>query len=176
MGFDDAAVIPRDVQEFFLHWQALGKTGLIPRLQNFLDAPPFKLQSEVAIVDVHADGAMRVRLFGRGLSSMAGSDWTGKDALANFHPEARTRAMYLSSTAVTRPCGYFVKRFVRRGVVETSAVGIGLLLLYEGGDVGLLVFSSLSDRSVQLLPGDGPGFVRATPLISWIDIGAGIPA
>jgi hypothetical protein len=174
MGFEDAAAIPRDVQDFLLHWQGVPKSGLFPRLQDFLDTPPFRLQSEVAIVDVHPDGAMRVRLFGTGLSSLAG-DWTGKDALSNFHPAARTRAMYLSSTAVTRPCGYFVKRYLRRGVVETSCIGIGLPLLYESGDVGLVIFCSLSDRSVQLIPGDVPAVVTDAPLMRWIDIGAGVP-
>ncbi len=176
MGFDSVGVIPGDVQEFFLHWQVVGKTGLIPRLQDFLDFPPFKLQSEVAIVDVGGEGDLRFRLFGTGLSSLAGRDWTGMDVLTNFHPSARAEAMRTASLAVSRPCGYFVTRYVQRVVIETRAIGIGLPFLNDkSGQVGLLTFSSLIDRTTQVIAGEAESFVRAVPLMRWIDIGAGIP-
>jgi len=168
--------IPRDVEDFLTHWRGIPKTGLAPTLRDFLDAPPFRLQSEVAIVDVNARGEMRFRLFGTGLSSIAGHDLTGTDVLSNFHAEARAEAARIAWSAVSVPCGYHVLREMRRGPYETTAVGIGMPLLNEKtGKLGIVGFSSATGKSTDVVRGDDSPFVRATELIMWIDIGAGTP-
>ena len=168
--------IPRDVEAFLQHWKKVARTGLVPTLADFLDAPPFKLQSVVAIVDVVSSTELRFRLFGTGLSTMAGVDLTGTDVLSNFHPTARAEASRIAWTGVSRPCGYLLRRGMRRGVIETTAVGIGLPLLHESsGRVGLVGFRSVLEKSVDVAESGESPFVKAFNLIRWIDIGAGIP-
>lgn len=168
--------IPCDVEVFLKHWQSVGKTGLMPTLGDFLDAPPFKHQSDVAIADVLSATEMRFRLFGTGLSTIAGQDLTGSDVLSHFHPEAGAEASRLAWSAMTVPCGYFVRREMRRGAYETGAVGIGLPLLHEKtGRPCLVGFSSVMSKTTDVIGGEESPFVRATELIRWIDIGAGTP-
>ena len=170
------AAIPRDVEAFLKHWQSVGKTGLMPTLRDFLDARPFKYQSDVAIVDVMNAGEMRFRLFGTGLSTIAGRDLTGSDVLSNFHPDARAEATRLAWKAVTVPCGYYVRRDMRRGAYETSAVGIGLPLVHEkSGRPCIVGFSSVMGKTTDVVGGEESPFVRSTTLLKWIDIGAGTP-
>ena len=170
----NVSVVPPDLDAFVLHWQKIGKVGLMPTLRGFLDAPPFKLQSEVAIVDVVSPTDMRFRLFGTGLSSLSGHDLTGSDVLSNFHPTARAAAASNAWAAVTLPCGYFVRRDLRHGLFKTHAVGIGLPLLHEqSGRVCLVVFSSTVDKSVDAGGGDGSPVVYNVSLMRWINIGAG---
>jgi len=168
--------IPRDVEDFLAHWRGIQKTGSVPTLRDFLDAPPFRLQSEVAIVDVTARGEMRFRLFGTGLSTIAGHDLTGTDVLSNFHADARAEATRIAWGAVSVPCGYYLLREMRRGPFETAAVGIGLPLVHQKtGKLAIVGFSSATGKSTDVVGGDESPFVRATELIKWIDIGAGTP-
>jgi len=168
--------IPGDVEAFLQHWKNIPKAGLVPGLRNFLDARPFKLQSAVAIVDVVSPTEMRFRLFGMGLSTAAGVDLTGTDVLSNFHPAARAKASCNAWTAITKPCGYFVRRDIHHGLFDTQAIAIGLPLLHEqSGRICLVTFSSLLDKTSHLAKGDESPLVRNVQLIRWIDIGAGTP-
>jgi len=167
--------IPADIEDFLEHWRAIPKTGLVPNLGDFLAAPPFKLQSEVSITDVLSPDDMRIRLFGTGLSSLAGHDLTGTDALSNFHVDARAEAQRLIWNSVSRPCGYYFWRYLRRGSVQTRVISIGLPLRHEqSGRLGLVGFSSPASRDVQIVDDESP-FVRDMTLIRWIDIGGGVP-
>jgi PAS domain len=148
----------------------------MPTLRGFLDAPPFRLQSEVAIVDVVGPMDMRFRLFGTGLSSLSGVDLTGSDVLSNFHPTARAAAARNAWAAVTTPCGYFVRRDHQRSPFKTHAVAVGLPLLHEqSGRVCLVVFNSTIDKAVDTGRAEANATVTAVSLIRWIDIGAGTP-
>jgi hypothetical protein len=168
--------IPKDVDAFLKHWQSIPKTGLMPTLQAFLAARPFKHQSDVAIADVLSPTEMRIRLFGTGLSTLAGHDLTGRDVFSNFHPDARANASMLGWNAITLPCGYYVLRELRRGAFETTAVGIGLPLLNEKTQRhSVICFSSLTDKTTDVIRGDESPFVRSAELIRWIDIGNGTP-
>jgi hypothetical protein len=168
--------VPRDVEAFLKHWQAVPKTGLMPTLRAFLDARPFKHQSDVAIADIVGPKEMRFRLFGSGLSTLAGVDLTGSDVLSNFHPDARTEASRMGWSAVTVPCGYIVHREMRRDAFETTAVGIGLPLLHEkSGGPCIVGFSSIAGKSTDIVHSERSPFVRAVELITWIDLGAGTP-
>jgi hypothetical protein len=168
--------IPRDVEAFLKHWQGIAKTGLVPTLQDFLTARPFKHQSDVAIADVLGPTEMRIRLFGTGLSTLAGNDLTGRDVFSNFHPDAHANASMMGWNAVNIPCGYYVLRELRRGAFETKAVGIGLPLLNEKtGKYSVVCFSSVADKLTDVIRGDESPFVRSCELLNWIDIGAGTP-
>ncbi len=168
--------IPADVDAFLQHWLSLGKRGLVPTLRAYLDAPPFKLQSEVAIVDVISPTDMRFRLFGTGLSVLAGNDLTGADVLSNFHPRARSEASRIAWTATQTPCGYIIRRDMRRETVDTSAFGIAMPLLHEqSGQIGLVGFSSILDKTNDIHLSGGYQFVHTVQLIQWINIGAGMP-
>ncbi|MBY0509880.1 MAG: PAS domain-containing protein [Rhodospirillaceae bacterium] len=168
--------VPRDVEAFLKHWQMVPKTGLMPTLRAFLDARPFKHQSDVGIVDVISPTEMRFRLFGSGLSTIAGHDLTGSDVLSNFHPDAHADASRMAWSAVSVPCGYIVCREMRRDAFETTAVGIGLPLLHEkSGRPCIVGFSSVAGKTTDIVHSDRSPFVRAVELIKWIDIGAGTP-
>jgi hypothetical protein len=168
--------IPKDVDEFIEHWRSIPKTGAIPCLRAFLDFPPFRLQSEVAIVDVNGPEEMRFRLFGTGLSEIAGLDLTGTDVLSNFHKKARKDASRIAWIAVNRPCGYIIRRELRRGSVGTSAIGAGLPLLHnQSGKIGLVGFSSTLEKKTHFTLSDADVFVTDVKRIQWIDIGAGTP-
>lgn len=173
---ESANEIPSDVEAFLAHWQSISKVGQVPSLRNFLDAPPFKHQSEVAIVDVVSVTEMRFRLFGTGLSIMAGVDLTGTDVLSNFHPAARAKASRNAWTAIAHPCGYFVRRDLHHGAFDSKVIAVGLPLLHEqSGRVCLVTFSSVLDKSSNVSRGDASPLVRNVHLIRWIDIGAGTP-
>lgn len=173
----NSADIPGDVLEFFQHWQKIGKAGLVPTVSAFLDFPPFRLQSEVAIVDVSGPADMRFRLFGTGLSVMAGRDFTGSDVLAQFHPKARAEAARIVWAAASQPCGYFVRRTMRRGNFETQAIGVGLPLLHEAsGRCWTVGFSSAQDKVTEVIAEGDKEFIHKFSLIRWTDLGAGTPA
>jgi hypothetical protein len=168
--------IPGDVEEFFQHWQGIANIGYVPGLRSFLDARPFKLQSEVAIVDVVSATEMRFRLFGTGLSTIAGHDLTGSDVLSNFHTAARAKASRNAWSAITQPCGYVVQRDIHHGAFDSRAIGIGLPLLHEqSGRICLVTFSSVLDKTKGAHQGDDSPLVRNVHLLRWIDIGAGTP-
>lgn len=168
--------VPRDVEAFLKHWQMVPKTSLMPTLRAFLDARPFTHQSDVAIADIVSPTEMRFRLFGSGLSTIAGVDLTGSDVLSNFHPAARAEASRLAWSAVSVPCGYVVCREMRRDAFETTAVGIGLPLLHEkSGRPCIVGFSSVADKTTDVVHSERSPFVRAVELMRWIDIGAGTP-
>jgi len=169
-------LIPADVEDFLAHWRSIAKNDAIPCLREFLSFQPFKLQSEVAIVDVTGPTEMRFRLFGTGLSRLAGEDLTGADVLSNFHPKARAEASRIAWIAVNKPCGYILRRELRRGSVKTSAVGIGLPLQRDqGGKIGLVGFSSALEKHTEVTSYDSDVFVTGVQHLRWIDIGSGTP-
>lgn len=168
--------IPADVEEFIEHWRSTAKIGTVPSLCDFLDFRPFKLQSEVAIVDVIGPTEMRFRLFGTGLSQLAGKDLTGADVLTTFHPKARAEASRIAWIAVNRPCGYILRRELRRGCIETTAVGVGLPLCHDrNGKICLVGFSSTSEKQTDFTLTDSDVFVTGVTHLRWIDTGAGTP-
>jgi len=169
--------LPKDVMAFLRHWQSIPRTSPVPGIRDYLDTPPFALQSEVAIVDVVGSSEMRFRFFGTGLSQLAGRDLTGSDVLSNFAPDARAAAAKIAWAAVNVPCGYALRRELRRGSVDIVAEGIGLPLLHEqSGRIGLVGFSSTLAKTTTVGKAAEPQFVTAVKLLQWIDIGCGVPA
>jgi len=176
LEFPSHASIPGDIADFIEHWQSIAKVNGIPRLREFLSFRPFKLQSEVAIVDVSSPTEMRFRLFGTGLSELAGADLTGEDVLSTFHPAARSEAGRIAWLAVNRPCGYILQRELRRGSVVTTAVGVGLPLSHDRSEnISLVGFSSTLAKLTEFTTRDSGVFVTGVKHIQWIDTGAGTP-
>jgi hypothetical protein len=170
------STLPQDVAAFLRHWQSIPRIAQVPGMRDYLDSPPFALQPEVAIVDVLGPEEMRFRLFGTGLSQLAGRDLTGADVLSNFVPEARAVASKIAWAAVNVPCGYALRRDMRRGEVDIVAEGIGLPLLHEqSGRIALVGFSSVFAKETTLAEANKPQFVTAVKLLGWIDVGPGVP-
>ena len=176
MSTSSPTVIPQDIEDFIAHWQAIEKKGFVPGLQAFLDFQPFKLQSEVAIMDVLGPTEIRFRLFATGLSSLVGRDMTDSDVLLQFRPEARAGAARMAWSTVSQPCGYIRWLEMSRGAVLTSAVGVGLPLRHEqSGRICIVGFVSKTDRTVEYTGDPESRFLTGVKLIRWIDIGAGVP-
>ncbi len=145
-------------------------------MQAFLAFRPFKLQSEVSILDVIGPGEMRIRLFGTGLAAIAGRDLTGGDGLLLFDPKVRAEAGRIVWAAANKPCGYIVQRQMRRGEFTMRALGIGLPLHHEqSGRTDIVSFNTGIGRSLSATDNLPGGFVTDLKLLRWIDIGAGVP-
>lgn len=142
-----------------------------------MNLPVFEHQSNVALVDIHGATDMRIRLFGTGLTDIAGADLTGADLLSNIHPDAQAQATRMAWTAVTQPCGYLMRRLLQRGVHQISATSIGLPLLRDKSDVRSLVgFMSREGYADEINTIQASVYIQEIKLIRWLDIGAGIPA
>ena len=141
-----------------------------------MNLPVFEHQSNVALVDVHSVNDMRIRLFGTGLTDIAGSDLTGADLLSNIHPDAQAQATRMAWDAVTRPCGYLMRRLLQRGIHQITATSIGLPLLRDTSNVRSLVgFMSRVGYADEIHTTKASIYIQEIKLVKWIDIGAGIP-
>ncbi|MSO72235.1 MAG: PAS domain-containing protein [Rhodospirillaceae bacterium] len=172
----DPLVTSRDIEDFIAHWRAIQKEGLVPGPRAFLDAPPFRLQSEVVIYDVHGPTDIRLRLFGSGLSTIVGRELTGSDMLQHFRPKARAEAGRIVWCAVSKPCGFIRRLEMSRGAVVTSALSVGLPVRQElSGRMGVVAFVSRMDRTVEYTIAQESPFLSGVKLMQWVDIGAGVP-
>lgn len=141
-----------------------------------MNRPVFEHQSNVALVDIHSKNDMRIRLFGTGLTEIAGTDLTGADLLSNIHPDAKAEATRIVWGAVTTPCGYPMRRLLQRGVHEIRALTLGLPLRREKGDVRSLVgFMSREGYTDEINTAKANVYIQEIKLVRWVDIGAGIP-
>lgn len=119
---------------------------------------------------------MRFRLFGTGLSWLAGVDLTGADVLSQFHKKARTEASRIAWIAVNKPCGYILQRELTRGSLRTNAIGVGLPLRHnQSGKIGLVGFSSTMEKQLHSAATESEVFVTGVRHLKWIDIGTGLP-
>jgi hypothetical protein len=172
---DDSST-PSDIKAFYRHWRSASATALVPTVGEFINLPVSEHQSNVALLDIHSANDMRIRLFGTGLTEIAGTDLTGADLLSNIHPDAQAKAARMVWDAVTTPCGYLMRRLLQRGVHQISATSIGLPLLREKSDVRSLVgFMSREGYSDDINTSKASVYIREIKLLRWVDIGAGIP-
>lgn len=176
MGIALGADVAPDIQAFLEHWRAATKGERVPALSDYLDLPPFAYQRDTAIVDIADGGQMRYRLFGGGLSDLSGEDLTGQDVLSHFHPAARAEAERLVWAAIGIPCGYLLRRQMRRGLLEFTAIGIGLPLRnVQSGRSCVVGFTSNTAKHTAVADSEEKAFVTGVQLVRWIDLGAGTP-
>ena len=162
-------------EEFFDHWKALPKDGLLPHLRDYLDQPMPDFQPGVAIVDMHTSRQMNVRLVGTNRVAIFDQDLTNQNPLAVFSEEARATVGMLARHTVTQPCGNRGTQTIRTDAgTERLGATMALPLKVDDPDAKCFVHFQrlmedlpINERAVQVLRIDQ---------YEWIDLGAGIPA
>jgi hypothetical protein len=170
--------VPADVVQFFERWAGLPKQALVPKLSDYLDAAPIKLQPNVTIVDVHSPTEMTVRLFGTGLEEATGLNPTSQDLMLLFGEPIRAQAKWLVWTVVTHPVGYVCIRRVRTSAgLIVSCPAICLPIGVEAKDRQCFItYANVSAASQELAPEESLELVQEVEFLHWIDLGAGVPA
>jgi len=167
-----------DLAVFFKTWLGLRRAGaMLPRLSDYLDAPPFQLQPFVSILDLYGPDKVVVRLFGTALSAVAGQDFTKKTLDPIYPAQDLARAGSIAWRAVVHPAGYVCVRTVR------SATGLALssdcicLPLSAADDAPkcLVTYLRFPQQSPQPPKPDATGVVTSFRFVDWIDLGCGIP-
>jgi hypothetical protein len=169
--------IPEPVREFFDYWNSLPKQGLIPRLDNYFDRAPPHLQPFVGIADVHSPTDIRLRLFGTGLVDLSGQDPTGKPMQHLYAEHVRGRMQDLVWSVATRPVGYLCVRSVATtGGRLFHNPSICLPIAVPMSAVKAVITYAYQDMSaVTFAPSERLDMIQDLRLISWIDLGAGVP-
>jgi hypothetical protein len=167
----------QDVGVFFNAWRGLRHGALMPRLSDYLDAAPARLQPFVSIVDVHGPDKVLVRLFGTGLAAIAGQDFTKKDFSPIYAAQELARVGAIAWQAVNHPAGYFCMRTVRASnglVLDCDCICLPLAL-DQTAPKCMITFVHLPAQLPRLPQTDAVSTVTAVRFISWLDIGAGTP-
>lgn len=161
---------------FWDNWSALPKTGHLPQLKDYLDNADPRLQPAVVIMDYFPAGHMEVRLAGTGIVDVMGeiTRATEKDI---YQPSIQEQAFKQGWKALNHPCGFTLKRTFR-DAAGRQASAYALVLPVEAA----------SDRKTVITYNGFPKFGAETfndeiiqaiiefSDLTWINIGAGIPA
>jgi hypothetical protein len=92
------------LDEFVAHWRSIPRTGLVPRLSDYLNLPHPKLQPWTIILDIEPD-SFPTRLFATSLVDIVGTDLTNRDHLELFPQSQRADVRKRHERVVTHPCG-----------------------------------------------------------------------
>jgi len=157
---------------FWKLWRSLPRTNGMPTLSEFLSHPNPATQPWTIIVDIVPD-AFPIRLFGTGMVSMIGKDYTGADYLRAVREELRPKMYERDTTCVRVPCG------LQHRVQGRTSQGRGIIsdiciapVSRAGGQYSLVRCSSITESmTADDLPLAITKFFEAT----WVDLGAGIP-
>lgn len=166
-----------DVLAFFDAWSALRAGAIVPRLSDYLDHAPPKLQPFVSIVDVHGPDKVLVRLFGTGMVGIVGHDFTKKDLTPIYSAKDLARVGAIAWQSVIHPAGYLCVRTVKTGhglVLDCDCICLPLAVQTPLPKC-MITFVSFP-KQMPRRPGLAElGTVMAVRFVSWIDLGAGIP-
>ena len=174
--------LPGDIHDFWRHYVALRREGLVPTLRDFLDSAPYRFMPRVAIADMVGPDDFVMRFYGTALTDLSGTDWTGMSAR-----ESERRGMPIQTgsrgwTAVNHPCGYLSTRaFLRRERPLEPEVTFELttlaLPLTRPGETAqcMLNYNSLPHFAGALAAAAAKTVGQAITPLHWVDIGAGIP-
>ncbi len=171
--------LPSELTAFYRTWLNCRHDGVVPTLSAYLDAPSFRLQPYVSIFDLHDDTDVRIRLFGTGLVTLAGQDFTSRSVAPIYSRDDMAQAASTAWHAAGHPAGYTCLRAVKTAsgqIIECECICLPLLppanvprcmitLLHISDDLPRLV----AERDASLKT------ISAFRWLSWIDIGAGIP-
>jgi hypothetical protein len=163
------------LEEFLRHWRAIPRTGLVPRLRDFLDRPNPATQPWTLIFDIMAGDRLPTRLFGSMLVNLVGADLTGTDHLALFPAPQRADFMARHRRLVMQPCG--MQSTARAATLKGRNLEMESMALPLMRDDG----SACVARTIRVISVVGQGdrmvsVVPSPPQPRWIDIGAGMPA
>lgn len=167
-----------DLGLFYHAWLGLRRGALVPSLRDYLDAPPFRLQPFVAILDIHSPEFITVRLFGTALTAIAGQEFTKKDLSPIYAAQELGRAGEIVWDAVTHPAGYICVRTVRTGhglVLDCDCISLPLVV-DAGAPKCLVTFVRFPQQTPRTPKPEMTGVVTRIRFVDWIDIGAGKPA
>jgi hypothetical protein len=163
--------------EFYAAWQACGKGEIMPRLADYLDAPSFRLQPYVSIVDLHSNSDLRIRLFGTGLVTLAGQDFTSRSVAPIYTPEDMALACATAWTACGHPAGYTCMRAVRTSgglIIECDCVCLPLIPP-TGVPRCMITMLHVPEDLPRLSTEKDVRTISGFRWLDWIDIGAGVP-
>jgi hypothetical protein len=145
----------------------------VPTLGDFLDRPDHRFAPWLAILDVHSEEVMNVRLFGTRLVDSFG-EITGLNFLDFLQKDLRPIVGRAHKLICTIPCGWVTHaRAVTTGGREVVPETITLPLLRHG-TTGCVV--KLTHIVHQLDYREGLVTVDKVHSEHWIDLGAGVPS
>jgi hypothetical protein len=171
------ADLPAELTAFYRAWRKCGNGELVPSLSAYLDAPSFGLQPYVSIFDLHDHTDVRIRLFGTGLVTLAGQDFTSRTVAPIYSREDMAFAASTAWRAAGHPAGYTCLRAVKSATgLLIQCECICLPLLPPAGVPRCMITMLHVPEVLPRIPADGDmRVITAFKLLNWVDIGAGIP-
>lgn len=175
--------LPPDMVAFVKHYLTLPGERGVPRLQTFLDAPPFSLMTRVAISDLPEGGDFKVRYFGTAMAEALGMDFTGMTA-HEILPQSTVdpTALKRGRAAFDHPCGFLSRRLVYRhsrpGTLEAifECLTVSLPIAPDNGLKSIVHYYNFPRlTSDQQAGAREPLGIKVVP-VCWLDIGAGVPS
>ncbi len=176
-GPDVLRDLPSEFAEFFACWKACLKTGLVPTLADYLDAPPFHLQPKVSISDLHAPDDLRVRLIGTGIVDLAGRDRTGQ-SIEVSRDKSLGDAVKYGWAAWGHPAGFVYRITVQtEGGLNVEMTSLSLPLVPATGVPRCMVtYRSAPYKDLKPAPQRNDNRLLNFYFVGWVDIGSGVPA
>lgn len=170
--------LPESVQErvkaLLEHWLTVPKSGHIPRLSDYLDCASPQVQPDIAIADALPDGQIKVRLYGTRRVKVFKNEWTGRNPLDNFTPDAARDGVQATLTALRHPCGVTATcRFKNGGGPDLSSVATILPLQNENPQISTFIHHLCFVD--ELGEEDEPLLTLSFEDIRFFDLGAGVP-
>lgn len=98
-------VCPEIILNYIRCWQGLRGDRTFPLLRDLFDAPDWKIQPSLVIIDIERETDQRIRLAGTAIDAFFGDDFTGLDFLKTA--TENTRPIFLRAHRVlsSTPCG-----------------------------------------------------------------------
>ncbi len=159
---------------FFEHWKSIPRTGLVPSLGDYLDRPHPTTQPWTVIFDVEGEH-LPMRLVGTLLTGAVGVELKGINAHDIYPEHQRADFVRRHRLITSHPCGmwsYGSAKTLKGHGIEMK--GIALPLMREANQLSVVRVIELLN---PLVPGDQFTQVKTDPKpITWVDIGAGVPA
>jgi hypothetical protein len=170
---------PPDIVAFYTYWLSLprAESSVMPRLSDYFDHAPPKLQPFVAISDVISPANIKVRLMGTGLVNMVGRDPTGSDLSLLYSESLRSLMYKVAWQAATRPVGYIAVRNVRTRagqIVQNPTICLPLANP-PSSTIALITYAKISGVVIDIADDDQLQMVQDVRVTHWIDLGAGVP-
>lgn len=178
MTVSRAAVLPESthapLRAFFDYWNALPKTGFLPKLGDFFDHVPPEMAPYVAIVDVRALGETRIRLFGTQLVERVGFDPTGLNVDDLYAEYLRPQVNAMLWEAVSRPAGYLAwRRIVTPGGIVNEHPSIGLPIDVPTSRLRAVLTYSRAITEARSVAFEKALLIQEMKVETWVDLGAG---
>jgi len=167
-----------DIVKFYFYWLSLPKSGLLPRLSDYLDHAPPELQPFVGISDVYSPIKQKLRLLGTGLVSISGKDPTGAELGVLYVEKVKKQMGQLAWDVVSRPVGYLCVRDLRTTSGRiVHGPSICLPLANPTSPAAAVITYTHVEHADTSFPGDDRAeLVQNIRVTHWIDLGAGVPS